>query len=80
MALEVTKTGVRIGGLFETEQEAQEYRAKHLVENCEIVPEGHKLMTLGAHTGHTWKVIAYCENEQIASEIARALERSRVHK
>ena len=35
--------------------------------------EGHKLLTLGAHTGHTVRAIAFCENEAWAAAIASAL-------
>lgn len=51
-------------------------RAAHLVKKCEIVADGHRLMTLGPHTGHTWQVVAFCENAEIAQAIADALKRA----
>lgn len=52
-------------------------RAVHLVKKCEIVADGHKLMTVGAHTGHVWRVVAYCETSEIAASIADALARAK---
>lgn len=53
-------------------------RATHLVRECKVVADGHKLMTMGPHTGHTWQVVAYCETAEIALEIANVLAMFRV--
>lgn len=58
------------------ECDAEKHRARHIVNECEIVADGHRLMTLGAHTGHVWRVIAMCENAEIAAAIAGALTNS----
>lgn len=61
-----------------TEADHALHRARYMVERCKIEADGHRLVTLGAHTGHAYKVRAFCENEQVASEIAAALARARV--
>lgn len=67
-------------GKFTRDEELSKHRAQHIINKCEVVADGHQLLTLGAHTGHVWKVIAYCENADIASAIASALEHNRALK
>ena len=52
-------------------------RAMHLVDECEIEADGHRLMTLGPHTGHVWQVVALCDTAEIAAAIAAALNKVR---
>ena len=55
----------------------REQWANNLLKNCDIVSDGHRILTLGAHTGHTWKTVALCENAEIAAAIVTAICKAR---
>jgi hypothetical protein len=42
-----------------------------------IWADGHMLLTLGSHTGHTVRPIAFCEDATWAAAIAQAIEARR---
>lgn len=53
-------------------------RWKQIVRDHEILANGHKLVTHGAHTGHHVQTIALCESQEIAVALAEALRFSRI--
>lgn len=54
-------------------QERRSERARYIATHCDIVADGHKLLTLGSHTGHQWEVVAYCESAEMAAALAAVL-------
>lgn len=52
-------------------------RWRSITMHHEIVADGHRLTTLGGHTGHMTQTVALCENAEIATALAEALSRGR---
>lgn len=46
----------------------------NILTRHEVWAEGHKIRTLGPHTGHMVTDIAYCRDDEIASHIAECIK------
>lgn len=45
-----------------------------ILTRYDVWADGHKLRTLGPHTGHMVTDIAYCRDEEMAAEIADCIK------
>jgi hypothetical protein len=60
-----------------TDEEYELERWQSIVSHFEIVADGHRLVTHGAHTGHVYQTVALCENARIAQALAEAIASQR---